>query len=159
MALVLCLDLSMGGMAFASGEASPETASYSIGDMTPSSYAYQVNDTGRRAKDEGHIYIGYDIEDGALVPAESNWTADDAVSFTADDGYDAIIDMDVEVAGPGFTAVRSSGDSTVYVTGSCDIHDEDNGCYASDFTGTGVAFISNPGSHLVLEDIDFDTFS
>ena len=157
--LTLCLTVSLCGMAYASGEPSGapsgEAGSWSIKDMTPSSYAYQVQDTGRRAKDEGHIYIGYDIEDGALVPAESNWTEADAASFASDDEYDAIIDMDVEVEGPGFTAVRSSGDSTVYVTGSYDIHDEDNGYYASDFTGTGVSFISNLGSHLVLEGIDF----
>lgn len=159
MTLALCLALSLCGTALASGvpsgELSMETASYSVEDMTPSSYAYQVNDTGRKDKDEGHIYIGYDIEDGAFVAAESNWTEADAVSFASDDAYDAIIDMDVDVEGPGFTAVRSSGDSTVYVTGTYDIHDDENGYYASDFSGTGVSFISNLGSHLVLEDIDF----
>ena len=155
--LALCLALSLCGAAFASGEPSgaPESAAYSIEEMTPSSYAYQVQDTGRQSKDAGHVYIGYDIEDGALVAAESNWIEADAVSFTSDAEYDAIIDMDVTVEGPGFTAVRSSGDSTVYVTGTYDIRDDENGYYASDFTGTGVSFISNLGSHLVLEDIDF----
>lgn len=163
--LVLCMLFSVGSMTVAaSGDPSVEAsaepshealAGYSIEDLTPSSYAYQVSDTNRQSKDAGHVYIGYDIEDGELIATESNWTAEDAVSFETEGEYDAAINMNVDVEGPGFTVVRADGDSTVHVTGTYNIHDEDNGYYASDFTGTGASFISNLGSHMVLEDIDF----
>ncbi|MCD8117844.1 MAG: hypothetical protein LUE21_12205 [Oscillospiraceae bacterium] len=159
--LTVCMALSLCTAAFASGEASgeasaeSETAYYTTEDMEPSSYAYQVSDTGRQSKDAGHVYIGYDIEDGELVAAESAWSEEDAVSFTSDEEYDAIIDLDVDVEGAGFTSVRSTGDSTVYITGDYYIHDDTDGYYASDFTGTGVSFISNLGSHMVIEDVDF----
>ncbi len=159
LALALCMVLSLCSVSAlaSSGEASKENEaeSYTIDEMTPSSYAYQVSDSNRQSKDAGHVYIGYDIEDGELIAAESNWTEEDAKSFESDSEFDAVIDMDVDVEGPGFTAVRSTGDSTVYVTGDYEIHDDTDGFYASDFTGTGVSFISNLGSHMVLEDIDF----
>ncbi len=153
--LLVCMVLSLGSMAFASDEIASETASYTTEDMEASSYSYQVSDTSRQSKDAGHVYIGYDIEDGELVEAESVWTEADAVSLTADDTFDAIISMNVDVEGAGFTSVRSTGDSTVYVTGTYYIHDDTDGYYASDFTGTGVSFISNEGSYMVIEDVTF----
>ena len=129
-----------------SAETQSSLVEASIEDMQPSSYGSLTVDTKRASSDEGHIYVGYDVIDGALNETESNWS-----------GSVDTIDLNNSVSGEGFTAVKAN-DSDVTITGTLRIDSGDSkGVYASDFTGTGIAVIANGGSHVTAEDLDFES--
>ena len=121
----LCMIMSMSAF-----------AAENIADMTVSSYQTSNSDTGR-AQDQGHVYVGLAITDGAVVEADSNWEAPEDIEN---------IVLDAEVEGEGFTAIRAEGEQTIGLSGSLTLTDSSDGQYASDFTGTGVAVTGYNGS-------------
>lgn len=117
-----------------------------VEDMAPSSYGTLTSDATRASKDEGHIYIGYDIIDGKLNAKESNWT-----------GNPANIVLNNSVTGEGFTAVRANN-SEVAVSGTLKTSSGGaSGEFASDFTGTGAAVIANGGTTMNVSNLDFES--
>ena len=116
----------------------------SIEGMKVSSFATNDSDTSR-PQDEGKIYVGYAITEGALDAANSNWT-----------GNAANIALNNSVTGEGFTAVRASGEgSNVYISGKLELKDASDGQVASDFTGTGTAIVVSGGASAVAYDMDY----
>ena len=149
--IALCMVLSLS--AFASGEASPAAeeqlvALSFISDMNASSYA-TLDAVNTRSQDNGYIYLGYDVVDGALSE-NSNWSGD------IND-----IRLGDAVVGAGFTAVRAAGNSDVTVSGGSLVlmngDDDSTGEHASDFTGMGAAFVSYNGAKLTVKDVDVTT--
>ncbi len=129
----------------APAEATEAAAVEKVEDLKVSSYATNNNDTSR-PQDEGQVYIGVAITDGEVVADESNWEGD-ASSVT----------LDNTVEGPGFTAVRVEGDSTVDVTGSLTLTDDTDGQIASDFTGVGAAITAYNGSVVTASDVTYES--
>lgn len=131
--------------AAASGDPGP--VEEKIEDMTVSSYGTLTANATRSSYDAGHIYVGYDIVDNALVAAESNWTTADAQNIV----------LNNSVVGEGFTAVRANN-SQVNITGTLKTSSGGaSGEFASDFTGTGAAVIVNGGSTVTVEDVNFES--
>ncbi len=134
----------------ASGEPSgePAAAAESIENMKASGYGTITANATRSSYDEGHIYLGYDIIDNALVEAESNWKTDDVQNIV----------LDNSVVGEGFTAVRANN-STLKLGGELTLSSGDgaSGEFASDFTGTGIAVIANGGTDMLVEDMSYES--
>lgn len=129
-----------------SSEAQSALVEESIDDMTVSSYAALTAGVNRGTVDQGHLYIGYDIVDGKLNEAESNWS-----------GPVDVIDLNNSVSGEGFTAVKANN-SNVTITGTLKTDSAGSkGEYASDFTGTGIAVLANAGSYVKVNDFDFES--
>ena len=123
-----------------------ELVEESIDDMQVSSYSALTVDTKRAGVDAGHLYVGYDIIDGELNEAESNWS-----------GSVDVIELNNRVLGEGFTAVKANN-SDVTITGALQTSsDGAKGEYASDFTGTGIAVLANAGSYVKVQDMDFES--
>ena len=146
LALVVALVMLLSLSAFASDEAEPIFGEESIADMTASSYA-TLDAVRTRSQDEGYIYLGYDVVDGALTE-NSNWS---------EDPIDDIV-LANDVTGAGFTAVRASGAaSDVTVSGGFlflqNGEDDAEGVHASDFTGCGAAFVANDNAFLTIKDL------
>ena len=149
--MVLAMVFSLG--AFASGEpsgepsAEPAAAAESTKDMTVSSYGTLNN---FRRDDSGYVYLGIDVVDGA-VTAEGNWDVADI----------AAIELNNEVEGAAFTAVRADGEgSDVTVSGSLklwDPADDAQGVHASDFSAVGAAISGSNNASIVIEDLDIET--
>lgn len=116
-----------------------------VEDLKASSYVTNNNDSSR-PQDEGNIYVGVAITDGEVVAEESNWESD-ASSVT----------LNNTVEGPGFTAVRVDGDSTVDITGSLTLKDDTDGQIASDFTGTGAAITAYDGAVVTASDVTYES--
>ena len=132
--------------AMASGEPSGPLVQH-IDDLVVSSYGTLPANGTRSSTDTGHIYVGYDIVDNALVEAESNWKTADAQNLV----------LNNSVIGEGFTAVRANN-SQVNITGTLKTSsDGASGEFASDFTGTGAAVIVNGGSTVTVEDLSYES--
>ena len=150
LALVMALAMIFSLSVFASGEPSAEpaaAAAESTKDMTVSSYATLNN---FRRDDTGYVYIGIDVVDGA-VTAEGNWDVADI----------AAIELNNEVEGAAFTAVRADGEgSDVTITGSLklwDPADDAQGVHASDFSGVGAAISGSNNASINITDLDIET--
>ncbi len=130
----------------ASGE--PAAAAENIENMKAASYGTLTANSARSSYDQGHLYVGYDIVDNALVEGESNWKTDDVSNIT----------LDNTVVGEGFTALKIDN-SEVKLGGQLTIEsgDEASGEFASDFTGTGIAVLANAGSDVHVEDMSFES--
>lgn len=118
-----------------------------IEDLTAASYGTLTANSTRSSTDTGHLYVGYDIIDNALVEAESNWSTDDVQNIV----------LNNYVVGEGFTAVRANN-SQLTISGSLKTSSGGaQGEFASDFTGTGAAVIVNGGSEVTVENLDFES--
>ena len=128
------------------GAATAAPVEENIADMQVSSYGALTVNTTRSAKDAGHLYVGYDIIDGQLNAAESNWSGP----------VDTIV-LNNSVVGEGFTAVKADN-SDVTITGTLKTSSGGaKGEIASDFTGTGIAILANAGSRVTVDNVDFES--
>ena len=119
----------------------------SIDLMAVSSYSTLDPDTSR-PRDAGHIYVGYDVVNGYLNAAESNWAASDPAN----------LQVSGAVEGPGFTALHASGAATnVNLSGELTLADDTQGYYASDFTGTGAAVVATDSASVFATGLDLTT--
>ena len=143
------------GSAFAVFAAEPAADgamnTYTIEDLTASDFVTN-NSAGvnRGDHDLGRIYVGVAITDGAVDEANSNW----ADRVTEEDGA-FNVEMNDDVTGEGFTAVRAFGEGTINVTGNLNMYDEGDGTYDSDFTGMGAAVCVSDGADMYVKDVNF----
>ncbi len=153
LAVVMALAMLFSLSAFASGEpsgeasAAPALAVEKTADMTVSSYATLNN---FRRDDSGYVYVGIDVVDGA-VTAEGNWAVAEINA----------IELNNEVEGAAFTAVRADGEgSDVVISGSLKLYDpadDAQGVHASDFSAVGAAVSISNGANALLTDLDIET--
>lgn len=125
-----------GGAGEAAPAASEEPASaeptgtvLDTADLEVSEYAYLTNYSNR--DDTGHIYIGHDV---------SGKTVD--------------IALDETVTGEGYTSVYAHDNAVANVTGTLTFNDEGSGEFASDFGGTGAAFVAMSSSEINVKDAE-----
>ena len=144
---------AMTATVFAAEAAAPEAApaeeqqsitTQNISEMKASSFATNNSDTSR-PQDEGKIYVGYAITDGALDAENSNWEGD----------VTKPIELANEVDGEGFTAVRAYGDTTASVTGTLILKDDSDGQVVSDFKGVGAAITGADGATIYVNDMNY----
>ena len=124
----------------------------SIEDLEVSEFGNNISNSAQQRDDHdtGYIYIGAAISDGELDEENSNW----ADRVEEEDGVFSI-ELNDDVEGIGFTAVRAIGDEAVDVTGNLYIHDDGDGTYDSDFTGMGAAIGAGDDAVVHVEGVNY----